>query len=126
MTKTRNDRRILSGVVLSNKLDKTVTVVVERTFKHPRYGKYVRKRKKYHAHDEKNEAGLGDMVEIGSIRPLSKLKRWRLTRIVQAAPDRGVDVQKIAEEAQADVGLGLPKTGPEETGSEQAQEGAAQ
>jgi len=120
MTKTRNDRRILSGVVESNKLDKTVTVVVERTFKHPRYGKYVRKRKKYHAHDEKNEAGVGDVVEIGSTRPLSKLKRWRLTRIVQAAPERGVEVQKIAEEAQADVGLGVPKAGVEEAGSQQS------
>ena len=128
MTETRNDRRTLSGVVKSNKLDKTVTVVVERTFKHPRYGKYVRKRKKYHAHDEKNEAGIGDVVEIGSIRPLSKLKRWRLTRIIQAAPDRGVDVQKIAEEAQADVGLGLPKPDLEDAGAEQvgSAEGTAQ
>jgi small subunit ribosomal protein S17 len=129
MTKTRNDRRTLTGVVKSSALDKTVTVVVERTFKHPRYGKYVRKRKKYHAHDEKNEAGVGDVVEIGSIRPLSKLKRWRLARIVQAAPDRGVDVQKIADEAQADVGLGIHKAVAEGAGSVEAgpvEEGTAQ
>ena len=129
MTKTRNDRRLLSGVVKSSSLDKTITVVVERTFKHPRYGKYVRKQKKYHVHDEKNEAGVGDRVEIGSTRPLSKLKRWRLARIVQAAPERGVEVNKIAEEAQADVGLGVAKAGAEQAGSEQAgseQKGAAQ
>ena len=126
MTKTRNDRRLLSGVVTSSTLDKTITVVVVRTFKHPRYGKYVRKRKKYHAHDEKNEAGVGDVVEIGSVRPLSKLKRWRLTRIVQAAPERGVEVQKIAEEAQADVGLGVAKETPEAETADVSTEGAGQ
>ena len=128
MTKTRNDRRILSGVVKSSSLDKTITVVVERTFKHPRYAKYVRKRKKYHAHDEKKEAGVGDLVEIGSTRPLSKLKRWRLARIVLAAPERGVEVNKIAEEAQAEVGLGVAKVDAE-AGAEQAaseQEGSVQ
>ena len=107
MTETRNARRTLIGTVASTKGDKTITVIVERTFKHPKYGKFVRKNKKYHAHDEKNEAGLGDLVEIVSTRPLSKLKRWRLGSIVQAAPDRGVDVNQIADDARADVGLGL-------------------
>jgi small subunit ribosomal protein S17 len=103
----RADRRVLTGVVTSSKMNKTITVLVERTYRHPKYGKYVRKQKKYHAHDEREEAGVGDVVELVSTRPLSKLKRWRLTRIVEAAPERGVDVAAIAAAAEADVGLGL-------------------
>jgi small subunit ribosomal protein S17 len=112
MTEHRNARRTLIGTVASSKGDKTITVVVERTYKHPKYNKYVRKRKKYHAHDEKHEAGVGDRVEIVSTRPLSKLKRWRLGGIVQAAPDRGIDVERIAADARADVGLDLPEEEP--------------
>ncbi len=85
MTTTRHARRVLQGVVTSTKGAKTITVSVERTFKHPKYGKYVRKRKKYMAHDEKEEAGVGDTVELASTRPLSKLKRWRLVRILDKA-----------------------------------------
>jgi small subunit ribosomal protein S17 len=88
----RNSRRLMIGTVTSTKMHKTITVEVERTYKHPKYGKYVRERKRLHAHDEKQEAGLGDIVELMSARPTSKLKRWRLTRIVEAAPDRGADV----------------------------------
>jgi small subunit ribosomal protein S17 len=85
MTETRNARRILQGIVDSAKGDKTITLFVERTYKHAKYGKYLRKRKKYMAHDEKNEAGVGDTVEVVSTRPLSKLKRWRLVRIIEKA-----------------------------------------
>jgi small subunit ribosomal protein S17 len=85
MTESRNARRLLTGTVTTAKGDKTISVSVERTYKHPKYGKYVRKRKKYMAHDEKNEAGVGDTVEVVSTRPLSKLKRWRLVRIVEKA-----------------------------------------
>ena len=77
-------KRILQGVVVSDKNDKTVVVEVERRYAHPKYGKFVRTHKKYHAHDETNEASVGDVVEIASTRPLSKLKRWRLVRIVEA------------------------------------------
>jgi len=85
MTESRNVRRVLQGIVDSAKGDKTITLFVERTYKHAKYGKYLRKRKKYMAHDEKNEAGVGDTVEVASTRPLSKLKRWRLVRIVEKA-----------------------------------------
>ena len=85
MTETRNARRVLQGIVDSAKGDKTITLFVERTYKHAKYGKYMRKRKKYMAHDEKNEAGVGDTVEVVSTRPLSKLKRWRLVRIIEKA-----------------------------------------
>ena len=85
MTESRNARRLLTGTVTTAKGAKTISVAVDRTYKHPKYGKYMRKRKKYMAHDETNEAAIGDTVEIVSTRPLSKLKRWRLVRVVEKA-----------------------------------------
>jgi small subunit ribosomal protein S17 len=79
----RSVRRGLEGTVTSNAMAKTITVEVERTYKHGKYGKFVRKAKKYHAHDEKGEAGKGDRVEIMACRPYSKTKRWRLVRVVE-------------------------------------------
>jgi len=84
-TQERNVRRRLYGVVASDRSDKTITVVVERMFKHRKYGKYVRRRKKYMAHDEENAAHVGDRVELVSTRPMSKQKRWRLVRVVEQA-----------------------------------------
>ena len=84
-TPTRHDRRTLIGIVTSTKADKTITVEVERTFKHAKYGKYLRRRKRYLAHDEEGLARVGDTVEITSTRPLSKRKRWRLLRVVRRA-----------------------------------------
>lgn len=75
----------LTGTVTSDKMDKTVTVLVERRVKHPLYGKYVVESKKYHAHDEANECGVGDKVEIAETRPLSKTKSWKVTRILEKA-----------------------------------------
>ena len=103
MTTPRNDRRTLQGTVISEKMDKSITVRVERTFKHPKYGKYVRSHKKYIAHDEKNEAHEGDEVEIAATRPLSKTKRWRLVRVVtksrfELGAVHGGDVQSHIEE----------------------------
>ena len=66
-------------------MQKTITVVVERTYKHEKYKKYVRKRKKYHAHDEKGEAKRGDRVEIMACRPMSRIKRWLLVRVIEKA-----------------------------------------
>ena len=83
--KTRNLRKERQGVVLSNKMDKTITVAVKWKEKHPIYGKFVNKTKKYHAHDEKNECNIGDTVKIMETRPLSKLKRWRLVDIIERA-----------------------------------------
>ena len=92
----RGQRRSLTGVVTSTKSTRTITVQVTRTFKHPKYEKYVRKQKRYRADDPKEEAHAGDVVEIAATRPLSKVKRWRLVRIVEAAPDRGVEVEAAA------------------------------
>ena len=80
---TRNLRKVRTGVVSSNKMDKTITVAVKWKEKHPIYGKFVNKTKKYHAHDEKNECNIGDTARIMETRPLSKLKRWRLTEIIE-------------------------------------------
>ena len=81
----RGKRKERVGVVLSNKMDKTVVVRVERTVIHPLYKKEVKMRKKYYAHDEKNECEIGDVVRIMETRPLSKLKRWRVVEIIKKA-----------------------------------------
>ena len=78
-------KRILQGVVVSDKNDKTIVVLVERRLRHPVLKKTVRLSKKYHAHDEKNEAKPGDVVRIMETRPLSKLKRWLLVEVVEKA-----------------------------------------
>jgi small subunit ribosomal protein S17 len=82
-TAERNLRKERIGVVTSNKMDKTITVAVERKVKHPIYGKFIKKTTRFHAHDEKNEASIGDLVRISETRPLSKTKRWRLVEIVE-------------------------------------------
>lgn len=73
------------GIVTSTKMDKSITVSVERREKHPMYGKFIKKTKRFMAHDEKNECGVGDTVKIMETRPMSKLKRWRLVEIVEKA-----------------------------------------
>jgi small subunit ribosomal protein S17 len=75
-------RKVRQGVVVSDKSDKTLVVTVERTVRHPLYGKVVRRSKRYHAHDERNEGKVGDVVRIMECRPLSRLKRWRLLDVV--------------------------------------------
>lgn len=82
---TRNLRKERVGVVTSNKMDKTITVAVERREKHPIYGKFVKKTTKFAAHDEKNDCGIGDTVKIMETRPLSKNKRWRLVEVIERA-----------------------------------------
>jgi small subunit ribosomal protein S17 len=77
--------RTLTGKVVSNKMDKTVTVLVPRSVKHPLIGKVIRLSSKFHAHDEKNELGEGDMVEITESKPLSKRKSWVVTKVVSKA-----------------------------------------
>jgi small subunit ribosomal protein S17 len=78
-------KRVLQGVVVSDKNAKTIVVKVERRFTHPVMGKTVRRSKKYHAHDETNQVKMGDTVEIQEGRPISKTKAWTVTRVVQAA-----------------------------------------
>ena len=79
----RKLRKVKQGIVSSNKMDKSITVSVQWKEKHPVYGKFVRKTKKYHAHDEQNECNIGDTVRIMETRPLSRTKRWRLIQVVE-------------------------------------------
>jgi len=83
---SRARRHVFQGVVVSDKADKTRVVSVQRQVRHPKYEKVMRKRSKFYVHDEGNESRAGDLVEIMGTRPISKLKRWRLIRIVKAAP----------------------------------------
>jgi small subunit ribosomal protein S17 len=85
MKNTRGMKRELVGTVLSNKMDKTATIQVERLISHPVYRKYIRRRARFAAHDERNECGIGDRVVITESRPLSKTKRWRVSRIIEKA-----------------------------------------
>ncbi len=82
---TRGKTKIREGVVVSNVMDKTVVVTVSRLVKHPRYKKYVKRRKRFKVHDENNECNVGDRVAIAEMRPLSKDKRWRLQKIMERA-----------------------------------------
>ena len=81
----RNSRKARVGVVVSDKMDKTVVVLLRSTVRHPLYGKIQRRTKKVKAHDERNECGIGDRVEIDETRPLSKTKRWRVAKILEKA-----------------------------------------
>ncbi|GAB3288024.1 MULTISPECIES: 30S ribosomal protein S17 [Parahaliea] len=77
--------RTATGKVVSNKMDKTITVLIERRVKHPVYGKYITRSSKIHAHDENNECGIGDTVKVVESRPLSKSKTWKLQEVVESA-----------------------------------------
>lgn len=81
----KSGKRTILGTVVSNKTDKTITVVVVRQVRHPKYGKIVSKTKKYHAHDENNVCGMGDLVKIIESRPFSKTKSWVLSEVVEKA-----------------------------------------
>jgi small subunit ribosomal protein S17 len=78
--------RVATGRVVSNKMDKTITVLVERRVKHPVYGKYITRSSKIHAHDESNQCGIGDTVTVAESRPISKSKTWKLLEVVESAP----------------------------------------
>ena len=85
MTETRNQRKVRVGKVVSNKMDKTVVVAIVDNVRHPKYGKIIKRTVKIHAHDEKNECGVGDKVAVMETRPLSATKRWRLVEIIEKA-----------------------------------------
>ena len=85
MSEQQSANRTLTGRVVSDKMDKTVTVLIERRVKHPLYGKYIRRSSKVHAHDESNECSAGDLVTVEQCRPLSKSKAWRLVKVVEKA-----------------------------------------
>ncbi len=98
----RSNRKERVGVVISDKMDKTITVQVVRVTHHPVYNKILKKYVKFKAHDEKSEAGMGDTVRIVETRPLSKTKRWRLVEIVKKGP--GAPVHEIKSEADSGQG----------------------
>ena len=81
----RNSRKVIIGKVLSNKMEKTIVVSVERKVMHPKYGKFIKMTSKFKAHDEKNECNINDIVKVMETRPLSKDKRWRLVEIIEKA-----------------------------------------
>ncbi len=85
MTETRNQRKVRQGRVVSDKMQKTVVVAIERLVEHPLYGKRMKQTTRFHAHDQDNECREGDVVEIMETRPLSKTKRWRVTRVLERA-----------------------------------------
>ncbi len=85
MSEVQQTSRVVTGRVVSSKMDKTITVRVERLVKHPLYGKFIRRSTKLHAHDENNECREGDIVSIEQCRPLSKTKTWRLVKVVERA-----------------------------------------
>ena len=85
MAPTESSARTLQGRVVSDKMDKTITVKVERRVKHPVYGKYITRSSKIHAHDEQNTCGMGDTVTVAESRPLSKTKTWKLVEVVESA-----------------------------------------
>ena len=85
MSDTNTQLRTVEGRVVSNKMDKTVTILVERQVKHPLYGKYIRRSTKLHAHDEDNSCNEGDVVRVAECRPLSKTKNWRVVEVVTRA-----------------------------------------
>src|SRR5437588_11676431 len=105
--KERGQRRVETGVVTSDKMQKTRRVEIPRLVKHSRYGKYIRRRTICHVHDEQNESHTGDTVEIMETRPLSKMKHWRLLRVVARAPQHAMAGEKAevppAPEAPAPV-----------------------
>ncbi len=101
----RGSRRVVQGIVSGNGSDKTIAVRIERMFKHPKYKKYIRRHSKVHAHDETNEAQVGDRVELMECRPMSKTKRYRLTRVVErpSLPDGALRPQEVQAAATADA-----------------------
>jgi small subunit ribosomal protein S17 len=96
-TSQRGVRKVRRGIVTSDAMDKTIVVRVERRVRHPVYGKELTHSKKFHVHDEKNEAKVGDVVEISETRPLSRTKRWRLLKIVKAG--KGVTMESENDSA---------------------------
>lgn len=85
MSGAENSTRTATGKVVSNKMDKTITVMVERRVKHPVYGKYITRSSKLHAHDEQNQCNIGDTVTVAESRPISKSKTWKLVEVVVSA-----------------------------------------
>ena len=105
-------KRVVSGTVTSDKMDKTRRVEINRLVKHPKYKKYIRRRTVCHVHDENNESGVGDRVEIIESEPLSKLKRWRLVRVLEKSTEVDVAALRAARKAAQEEGRAFESDGP--------------
>ncbi len=133
MAKERAPKKTVVGTVVSDKMDKTITVREERMVKHPRYGKYVRRATVYKAHDEANEAEAGDRVEILFMRPVSKTKQWRLLRVVRKVrghveeDEASATAPAPSEQPVPELGSSVPELGSSvpELGAEVSAEAAA-
>jgi len=108
----RRRRKTAVGIVVSDKCQKTITVAVTRTIKHPLYGKYLRRTTQCLAHDAEGAAHLGDRVEIMETRPISKQKHWRLVRVLERAAGSALDVEEVARLAAVDLGQPLADAAP--------------
>ena len=117
MSAKRGKRKVLQGRVKSDKMQKTIVVEVERLVKHPRYGKYIRRRTRLHVHDENEDAREGDIVEVMQTRPLSKTKHWRLVRVLRRAGE------KVLTTSQEEVPSSKLEDLKEEKEAESRQEG---
>ena len=127
MVEERNLRRSIQGVVVSNKNDKTIGVLVETHKKHAKYGKRVKYRKKYYAHDENNEAQLGDVVTIMETRKLSATKRWRLVSIdKKALADVKEELEEMKEEVVEEVKADAAKPAAEKVDNPEVEEKEAE
>jgi len=115
-TRERTQAKTEIGVVTSTKMQKTITVRVERLVKHPKYGKYIRRRTKLSAHDEHEKANVGDQVEVAFTRPFSKTKRWRLVRVVRSTTITASDI--TASDTDANAGSAADQPALEETAQE--------
>ena len=103
MNRPQSNQRRLQGVVVSDRASKTITVRVSRRFPHPKYGKMVRRDRKVHAHDEAGEAHVGDTVEVVECRPMSRTKRWRLSRVIERNPEAGLSAEMQPEVSEQEV-----------------------
>lgn len=116
MTDSRNSRRTLQGVVSSASSSKTLTLRIERLVRHPKYGKYIRQHSQVHVHDENGEGQVGDIIEVMACRPMSKLKRWRLLRVIRR-PDTAEIVSAIGENLPTPEAAEISAPGTEEVSS---------
>lgn len=119
-------KRVVSGTVTSDKMNKTRRVEINRLVKHPKYKKYVRRRTVCHVHDENNESGVGDRVEIIESEPLSKLKRWRLVRVLEKSTEVDVAALRAARKAAAQNEVAAIESAPAAVAPENETDGDGQ
>ena len=120
-------KRVVTGIVTSDKMSKTRRVEIDRRVKHPKYGKFVKKRTVCYAHDEENSSGVGDLVELIESRPMSKLKRWQLTRVIEKSTAVDVAALRAARKSAAEAeAIEAAHIGEEQAAADDAETESAQ